>query len=221
MLFTTACQEDRGTTTEVVDANEDENVDPNHIRGFEEGPVNSNRDLSASYDAEAGQISSRMADDMSLDEATRTKVNEVYANSAKEMDKLNQEYHASATARTGGEPDNDTKGDVKTGGNDAEVGGTVATASTMSDADMKAARTRISNETNRQLKAILTPEQYQQYIQNHDKYEIKYENEATDTKMKVDGDETKYKQGDTKIKTEGDEMKVKTDDVKMKVEEKD
>jgi hypothetical protein len=40
--------------------------------------------------------------------------------------------------------------------------------------------------------------------------EMKYKN--GDTKVKVDGDEYKSKSGDTKVKVDGDESKVKTDD---------
>jgi len=39
LMFTaTSCSEDRGTTTEVADSNEDEYVNPNHIRGYDQVP---------------------------------------------------------------------------------------------------------------------------------------------------------------------------------------
>ncbi|MHA6246957.1 hypothetical protein ACXYMU_03400 [Pontibacter sp. CAU 1760] len=92
LLFTASCSEDRGTTTEVVDSNEDENVNPNHIRGYgdaEPGGV-------APADPEAGQmygfsteeLSTAITTDLGVDADVATKMVQVYYDRDRQLSEM-------------------------------------------------------------------------------------------------------------------------------------
>ncbi len=144
LLFTvTSCSEDRGTTTEVVDSNEDENVDPSHIRGYgdaEPGGV-------APAAPEAGQMygfdregfSQQVAADLGLEGEVATRMVEVYYDRNRQLSEMEQRFQQAANNQ-----------EQKT--------------------QLEAERKRLDTDTDQKVKAILTPEQYKTYEQNRSKY---------------------------------------------------
>ncbi|MBD1396669.1 hypothetical protein H9Q13_05780 [Pontibacter sp. JH31] len=216
MMFA-SCSEDRGTTHEVADANLDGDVNPTHIRGY--GDDLTEQDAEAIWVKNSERVSGRMATDMKLDPDTKNKVQQVLYQHEKRLNELEGNYNYSETNRMGGVAE-DVDNMATVNKDRAENNGGTTNMRT-NTADINAEREIIIADTDRELKAILTPEQYTMYQQNRANYdEMKYKNDATDTKLKVEGDETKYKSGDTKIKRDGDEMKIKTETEKIKVEKK-
>lgn len=75
----------------------------------------------------------------------------------------------------------------------------------------------IDMDVDRELKTVLSPQQYKTYEGNRSKYaELKIKGE--DGKLKMEGDEAKLKTGDSKVKIDGEESKMKSGDTKVKSE---
>ncbi|MDX5420047.1 MAG: hypothetical protein LPK09_12595 [Hymenobacteraceae bacterium] len=220
-MMLASCSEDRGTTHEVADTNE--NVNPSHIRGYGENQTAADmgQEPDAIWRQNSERVSGQMAADMKLDAETKNKVQQVLYEHEKRLDELEGNYNYSETNRMGGQVEEDVDNMATVDKNQIDRDGGTATDMRTNTVDINAERELIIADTDRELEAILTPAQYQMYVANRANYdELKYKNDATDTKLKVEGDETKYKSGDTKIKSEDDEMKIKTETEKIKVEKK-
>jgi hypothetical protein len=223
MMFA-SCTEDRGRTHEVADANRNENVNPSHIRDYDDDRIvatDMNQEPDAVWRQNSERVSERMATDMQLDADARNRVQQVLYQHEKRLNELEGQYNYSETNRMGGQVAEDVDNTATRDRNRIDRDGGTMTDTRTSSVDMNAEREIIIADTERELRSVLTPEQYGMYERNKANYdEMKYKNDATDTKLKVDGDETKYKSGDTKIKRDGDEMKIKTENEKIKVEKK-
>lgn len=190
MLFATSCKEgmndNRGTTTEVVGANDDENVDPEHIRDYGTTPgasaTTGDTDADEQYRADADELTAQVTTDLKLDDQTKERVQQVYYNRNKKLGDLRQGNNSSAANRMNS---NTSGSDLGTGGTNTDAApiepNTIDTlradanagtnnSATMSATDTEAARKHINDEADRQLQAILTPEQWNLYQQNRTRY---------------------------------------------------
>ena len=185
-MLLASCTEDRGTTYEVADANKDENVNPNHIRGYGDQAT---ADVGQAGHMQAQENSERfarqMGTDLQLDPETQTRVQQVLLDREQRIAELEDRYSYTETNRMGGQANNDTRndsssnpstnmdaqrknnaGNVYTGeSNVAEPG-----YNNKQESNMTADRKRIISETDKELQAILTPEQFKEYQQNSKKY---------------------------------------------------
>jgi hypothetical protein len=205
-MLLASCGEDRGTTTEVADANKNEVVNPNQIRGYGDEPSQTTADMQGDadlgYRQEAEQLASRTASDLKLDKQAQTKVQQVYYDRAKRMGELEDRYNYSETNRMGGQTTNDTENDMSDNTNtnmdatrannannaysgnsnegegtnanaankDNKAGNNMNNATPMTQTQMESEQKKIMEDTDRQMKASLTPEQYKQWQQNRAKY---------------------------------------------------
>lgn len=163
MIFT-ACTEDRGTTTEVVEANDDENVDPSTINDYERvgtAETNASTDYTdATYQQHAKLVSDELSTDLELDNLTATKITKLYYERNRQLDELNRGASRSINGQTDGTGTTETAQGNNTGTMD---------------------RARIDENMERELKTMLTPEQYRKYEQNRDKYNNMQMNNTTGT----------------------------------------
>ncbi|MCJ8167296.1 hypothetical protein MKJ04_20820 [Pontibacter sp. E15-1] len=144
LLFAaTSCSEDRGTTTEVVDSNENENVDPSHIRGYGDaepgGTAPAAPEAGQMYGFDRDAFSQQVNADMGLEGEVATQMVQVYYDRNRQLSEMEQRYQQAA-------------------------------ANTDSKQRMDAERKRIDTDTDAKVKEILTPEQYKAYEQNRSKY---------------------------------------------------
>jgi hypothetical protein len=194
-LLFTSCTEDRGTTSEVAE-NRGE-VNPNHIRGYGDQPAHSSAGMEGTgdmvYMERASQISGQMTTDLQLDEQTQQQVQQVILERERRLGDLDNTYNYSETARMGGQTDNDTYSSRELNqerdmnpntnmdpirenneGNVYREGSALteeeATSMDRRASDMKSERMQIKQETEQELQAILTAEQYQAYKQNSERY---------------------------------------------------
>ncbi|MDX5345786.1 MAG: hypothetical protein LPK19_00950 [Hymenobacteraceae bacterium] len=182
-----ACTEDRGTTTEVKDSDEGENPSLNPTADNTTtytmdtaAAMDNQSDMEAMYRDRASRISGQMATDLSLDTATRSRVNTIYYNRSLRLGGLDKQYSADTTGRA-----------VQ-----------MRTIQTETDQQLKSTLTpdQYKKYESRRM-------QYDEMKYKNGDTKIKMEGDEAkykngDTKMKMEGDETKYKSGDTKIKTE-------------------
>jgi hypothetical protein len=151
IFFTASCGEDRGTTTEVTSANEDERVNPKHLRGYgdrEPGGVDSiNQKGGQMYSFDTDRLTTEMATDMQLNNDLATEIVKVYYDRDRQLSEMMQRYQLSDTARMGGDA-----------------------ASMKKMEEMKKEHERINLETDKKVKGKLTPEQYKMYEKNRSKY---------------------------------------------------
>lgn len=187
MLFA-SCTEDKGTSTEVADANHDENVNPNQIRGYgDEQTAAADMDTEADWRQNAEQIAGQMATDMKLDPATQKRVQQVLFERERRMGELEDRYNYTETNRMGGQANNDTRNDTSKNpstdldakrpnnrGNAYEGNSNVNDGTNnnlqMRETEMNSERERIHAATERELKAILSPEQFKKFEQNRAAY---------------------------------------------------
>lgn len=200
MMMFAACTEDRGTSTEVVDANADESVNPATINDYEQpgtaASTASTTYTDADYQQHAQTISGQMANDLQLDEATATEVTRIYYDRNRQLGELEQGTSFSSTERMGGRTNEsaDMKagttdrttgntGNNDIGNNDAtnNMGNNTGTTNQNQSQTGTTDRTQIDKTTDRELKAVLTPEQYRQYEQNRDRYNNMQLNNNTGT----------------------------------------
>lgn len=158
MLLTSAC-EDRGTTTEVVSANEDEDVNKQHIRGYGDrepgGAPPSSPEAGQMYGFEVDRYSGEFTSDMNLDPNLATEMVKIYYDRSRQLSDLEQKYQYSETTQMGGQTDEAAKTEKKP---------------SMSEAEIKSEQERINRETDEKVKGILSPEQYKNYEKNRSKY---------------------------------------------------
>ncbi len=151
IFFAVSCGEDRGTTTEVKSANEDENVNPKHIRGYgdrEPGGIDSiNQRGGQMYSFDVDRLSREMATDLQLSSDLATEIVEVYYNRDRQLSEMMKRYQLSDKVRMAGDA-----------------------ASMKKMEEMKKEHERIDLETDQKVKAKLTPEQYKMYEKNRSKY---------------------------------------------------
>jgi hypothetical protein len=164
LLFaTTSCTEDKGTSTEVQNANADEDVDPNHIRGYGDaepgGAPPSSPEAGQMYGFDRDNFSQQMTTDLGVDETVATEMVKVYYDRNRQLSEMEQRYQMSETTRTGGQA-----------ANSANTGTAAGNQQPMSQAEMEAERKRIDDETDKKVKGMLTPEQYESYKKNRTKY---------------------------------------------------
>ncbi|MHC2990985.1 hypothetical protein OB13_05070 [Pontibacter sp. HJ8] len=187
MLFA-SCTEDRGTTTEVADANKDETVNPNQIRGYgEEQTAASDMDTEAAWRQNSEQLAGQMATDLKLDTTARKRVQQVLFERERRMGELEDRYNYTETNRMGGQANNDTRNDTSKNPStnlDAKrpnnQGNAYRGNSNMNDGnnnnlqmretEMNSERERIQANTEKELKAILSPEQFKKFEQNRASY---------------------------------------------------
>jgi Spy/CpxP family protein refolding chaperone len=157
LILNTSC-EDRGTTTEVVSANEDENVNPSHIRGYGDrepgGAPPSSPEADKMYGFEVDRYSGDFADDMNLDNNLATEMVKIYYDRSRQLSDLEQRYQYSETTKMGGQTQE----------------GETQNKQPLNEADVKAERERINKDTDKKVKEILSPEQYKDYEKNRSKY---------------------------------------------------
>lgn len=179
MLFT-ACSEDKGTSTEVADSNDNVTVDPNNINDYDQpgtaGSTTSTQYTDATYQQNAQEVTDQMRSDLQLDDATATEVTRIYYNRNRQLGDLEQGSSFSSTERMGGRTNEtrDMNGGNTTGtgtdmnnnnntmGNNADTNNIGNTTETD--------RSQIDKTTDRELRNVLTPEQYRKYEQNRDRY---------------------------------------------------
>lgn len=142
LLFaSTSCTEDRGTTTEVVDSNEDESVNPDHIRGYGDaepgGTAPADPAAGQMYGFDRDKFSQQVTTDLGLEGNLATEMVQVYYDRSRQLSELEQRLQANADG---------------------------------AGADIDAERKRIDDETDKKVKGMLTPEQYKTYQQNRTKY---------------------------------------------------
>lgn len=159
LLFSaTSCTEDRGTTTEVVDSNEDESVNPDHIRGYGDaepgGMPPSSPEADQMYGFDRDKFSQQVTTDLGLEGNVATEIVQVYYDRNRQLSELEERFQANATSRSGGQAADSASGNQQQ----------------MSQAEMDAERKRIDDETDKKVKGMLTPEQYKTYQQNRSKY---------------------------------------------------
>ncbi|WP_347158347.1 hypothetical protein [Pontibacter chitinilyticus] len=116
-LATSCNQEDRGTTTEIASANDDESVDPDHIRGYGNNPSDAGGDMEGSpaalYRERSENVAATMSSDLGLDKQTQDSVRQIIYDQQQQLGQLTNAGGNMSTGRRGGEPDNDTENDTK------------------------------------------------------------------------------------------------------------
>ncbi|WP_439880287.1 hypothetical protein ACSX1A_14115 [Pontibacter sp. MBLB2868] len=162
MLFmASSCSEDRGTTTEVASSNEDENVNPNNLRGYGDrepgGAPPANPEAGQMYGFEVDKYSDAFAKDLNLDADLATEMVKIYYDRNRQLSELEQRYQYSETSRMGGQAAEETD-NAKT------------KEPPMTEAQKKAEQERIDQETDQKVKEVLNPEQYKTYEMNRSKY---------------------------------------------------
>ena len=142
LLFTaTSCSEDRGTTTEVEESNEDESVNPDHIRGYGDaepgGAPPADPVAGQMYGFDRDKFSEQVTTDLGVAGDVATEMVQVYYDRNRQLSELEQRLQGNADG---------------------------------AEANMETERKRIDDETDQKVKGILTPEQYKTYQQNRSKY---------------------------------------------------
>ncbi|ALI98439.1 hypothetical protein [Rufibacter tibetensis] len=224
-LAFSACREDAGTSTET---NENDSSTPDSASG-------ETNDSSTVYNYEqesrerANRMSSRISQDLRLDEATQARIRTVMYNRARMMNELETRY--SSTNQSAGmaadsestmskdvmvEEDNMMDSGMAVQSSSMQVSGYPEDYPTQYYSEMES----INSNVDMEVKGFLTPEQFKMYEANRQKYysgETKYKTQDG-SKLKVEGDESKVKTDNIKIKREGAESKLKTDNLKVKKE---
>lgn len=197
-----SCTEDRGTTQEVADANDKEYVDPNHINDFENKDITSTGNLAANTEEahmeRSREISSKMAADLKLDKATQDKVASIFLERDKMLGDIDESYNVSATNHMGGQAESEVDGSMAADpmqNNNA----TNAPEAGENDAQLTEMRSTIIEDADKDLRAVLTDEQFKKFEQNRSKYDhISHKTDASsvsDDKVKTKdiGDKTEVK----------------------------
>lgn len=101
LLFTaTSCSEDRGTTTEVEESNDDESVNPNHIRGYgdaEPGGLPPADPLAGRmYGFDRDRLSADIKADLGVNDDVAAEMVRVYYDRSRQLSELEQRLEANA-----------------------------------------------------------------------------------------------------------------------------
>ncbi|MFD2514618.1 hypothetical protein ACFSRY_12145 [Pontibacter locisalis] len=157
LFLTTSCAEDTGTSTEVEYANEDESVNPNHIRGYGDrepgGAPPSSPEADQMYGFEVDRYSGEFVSDLGLDEDLATEMVKIYYDRSRQLSELEQRYQYTDTARMGGQTDE-----------------AATNTQPLTESQMREEQERIDRETDQRVKEKLSPEQYKEYEKNRSKY---------------------------------------------------
>ncbi len=98
MFTATSCTEDRGTTTEVEDSNEDENVDPSHIRGYGDrepgGLPPSSPEADQMYGFSTEELSNRLTADLGVDTVIAAQMVRVYYDRSRQLSEMQRSMQA-------------------------------------------------------------------------------------------------------------------------------
>jgi hypothetical protein len=222
-LTFTACNEDKGTSTET---NENDSDTPDGASG-----ATNDSSTVYNYDQEtrerANRMSSRISEDLRLDAATQERIRTVMYNRARQMSELETRF--SSTNRSAGMAADDSmmsddlmvedsemrdSGVAMQGNIPSTVTGYPEDYSPQYYSEIETLNSNVDLE----VKGFLTPAQFKVYEANRQKYygtEAKYKTQDG-SKLKMDGDEAKMKTDAMKVKRDGDESKLKTDDLKIK-----
>ena len=101
LLFSsTSCTEDRGTTTEVADSNEDESVNPDHIRGYGDaepgGTAPADPAAGQMYGFDRDKFSQQVTADLGLEGNLATEMVQVYYDRNRQLSELEQRLQTNA-----------------------------------------------------------------------------------------------------------------------------
>ena len=93
VLFTaTSCTEDTGTTTEVPESNDDENVDPSHIRGYGDrepgGLPPSSPEADQMYGFSEEELSNELVTDLGVDANLASEMVRVYYDRSSQLSEM-------------------------------------------------------------------------------------------------------------------------------------
>lgn len=93
ILFTaTSCTEDNGTTTEVEDSNDDENVDPSHIRGYGDrepgGVPPSSPEADQMYGFSTEELNNQLVTDLGVDANLASEIVRVYYDRSAQLSEM-------------------------------------------------------------------------------------------------------------------------------------
>lgn len=179
MMFS-ACTEDRGTTHETADANLDENVNRNQVRGYEDDQSAADMTMRSggmaqatgeeAWQANSEQVANQMATDLQLDAETQNKVQRVLLERERRIGELQGSYNYNETNRMGGQVAEDVDNTATTDRDRIDTEGGTMTDIRANSTDMNAERELIMADTDRELRAVLSPEQYTKYEQNRVNY---------------------------------------------------
>lgn len=98
IMFTATSCEDRGTTTEVEDANEDEYVDPNHIRGYGDrepgGMPPADPEADQMYGFNTEELSNQLTTDLGVDTVVAAQMVRVYYDRNRQLSEMQRSMQA-------------------------------------------------------------------------------------------------------------------------------
>ncbi|WP_187263084.1 hypothetical protein [Pontibacter beigongshangensis] len=187
ILFATSCTEDRGTSTEVADANDNEYVDPNHLGGLEDEGLSSTESMSSTGGMDADtdmthqnrsqEIAEKMASDLKLDVATQDRVASIFYERDKMLSDIDGSYNVSETNRMGGQAGTEAENDLDATSTEAmrdnTATGMAAESETMheNNAELTEMRSTIIEDADKDLRGVLTEEQFKKFEQNRSKYD--------------------------------------------------
>ncbi|MFT2007522.1 hypothetical protein ACMA1I_02510 [Pontibacter sp. 13R65] len=199
-----SCTEDRGTTQEVADANDKEYVNPNHVNDFEDNGITSTGGLEANTEEahmeRSQEISSKMAADLKLDKTTKEKVAAIFLERDKMLGDIDESYNVSATNRMGGQAESEVDGSMTDPMQNTNTAN--APEAGENEAQLTEMRSTIIEDADKDLRAVLTDQQFKKFEQNRSKYDhISHKSDAasvSDDKVKTKdiGDKTEVKQKD-------------------------
>lgn len=157
-LIISACNEDRGTTTETNDpARRTEGPTPE---------MSSEVNNTSLHREQADKIATQMATDLQLDEQSRNRVQQVYYNRAVRIGDLEKKNNTSVSNR-----DAELNNNVGVSNNAGTDDATGARIGTEDNPAMDEELQTIQKETEEALRGALTPDQFKRYQANRSKYE--------------------------------------------------
>lgn len=101
LLFTaTSCTEDKGTTTEVEESNDNEDVNPEHIRGYGDaepgGTAPADPEAGQMYGFDTDKLSGEMKTDLGVGDDIAAEMVRVYYDRSRQLSELEQRLQADA-----------------------------------------------------------------------------------------------------------------------------
>ncbi|TXK23465.1 hypothetical protein FVR03_22580 [Pontibacter qinzhouensis] len=200
-LLFASCTEDRGTTAEVADANENEQVNQNHLNTSENQTIASTGGFEANTEEahleRSQEISSKMAADLKLDKTTKEKVASIFYERDKMLGDIDESYNVSATNRMGGQAEAEVDGSATAPTQNNNAGN--MPEANENNAELTQMRSTIIEDADKDLRAALTAEQFKKFEDNRSNYDhVSHKSEASsvsDDKIKTKdiGDKTEVK----------------------------
>lgn len=170
-----------------------------------------NTPADAEYRKQANRTASQMATDMKFDQATQSKVENLYYDRNRRMGEIHNRYNWTGTNQSGG---------LATGTDTTGMHGEISA---------------VNRETDNALRDILSPIQYESYQARRSTYVPPFVTPEISRNIQVDGEEITVKTEDMKVKAgpgeskvetstyeskkEGQKTKYKTKDTKLKVKD--